>query len=151
MPSTPVVVEQWLALPREALLEKVRQVVKRRNAESKKIWAAVRGHSVLVAQVRGALSSLKAEVRGTRDEGMWGMWIEQARQELDQVEPAAAPAQAPAPVKDDTASNGTNSPGSAPGQWDPSQPERELTLTPQPERPRTAPTVPPVLFQSPGN
>jgi len=117
MPPTPAsVVEQWQSLPRTVLQEKVRQVVKRRDADAKQIWAHVRANSVLAAQVRGALSALRAEVRGTRDEVMWTMWIDQARAVLDAspdkaaadkpaaetsvteapAEKAAAPAKAPA-------------------------------------------------------
>jgi len=84
MPPTPAsVVEQWQSLPRTVLQEKVRQVVKRRDADAKQIWAQVRASSVLAAQVRGALSALRAEVRGARDEVMWTMWIDQARAVLD--------------------------------------------------------------------
>ena len=84
MPPTPAsVVEQWQSLPRTVLQEKVRQVVKRRDAEAKQIWAQVRANSVLAAQVRGSLSALRAEVKGTRDEVMWTMWIDQARSVLD--------------------------------------------------------------------
>ncbi|AHH99764.1 hypothetical protein [Kutzneria albida] len=137
MPSTPVVVEQWLSLSRPALLEKVRQVVKRREVE---VWAAVRGHSVLAAQVRGALSALKAEVRGTRDEGMWGMWIEQARQALGQTE--SAPAPQPAAAAEEPAREAESK----------EEPEPEITLAPeQPSRPKAASTVPPVMFQAPGS
>ncbi|GAA0601384.1 hypothetical protein GCM10010174_16580 [Kutzneria viridogrisea] len=141
MPSTPVVVEQWLSLSRPALLEKVRQVVKRREVE---VWAAVRGHSVLAAQVRGALSALKAEVRGTRDEGMWGMWIEQARQALGQTESAPASAPQPAAAAEEPARE-------AESKEEP-EPEPEITLAPeQPSRPKAASTVPPVMFQAPGS
>ncbi|EWM17728.1 hypothetical protein [Kutzneria sp. 744] len=84
MPPTPAsVVEQWQDLPRAVLQDKVRQVVKRRDAEAKVIWTHVRANSVLAAQVRGALSALRAEVKGTRDEVMWTMWIDQARSVLD--------------------------------------------------------------------
>ncbi|MFC0432625.1 hypothetical protein [Kutzneria buriramensis] len=84
MPPTPAsVVEQWHNLPRTVLQDKVRQVVKRRDADAKQIWAHVRANSVLAAQVRGALSALRAEVKGTRDEVMWTMWIDQARAILD--------------------------------------------------------------------
>jgi len=99
MPPTPAsVVEQWQSLPRPVLQDKVRQVVKRRDAEAKQIWAQVRANSVLAAQVRGALSALKAEVKGTRDEIMWTMWIDQARAVLD-ASPEKAGAEKAAPEK----------------------------------------------------
>ena len=167
MPPTPAsVVEQWQSLPRPVLQDKVRQVVKRRDAEAKQIWAQVRANSVLAAQVRGALSALKAEVKGTRDEVMWTMWIDQARAVLDAspdkpaaaaAEPAPAPEQ-PAPVK----AVEQPAPAKAPEQPAPvakepvaavrKEPVAEITFTPEPvEKPRTPPTVvPPVLFQAPG-
>ena len=99
MPPTPAsVVEQWQSLPRPVLQDKVRQVVKRRDAEAKQIWAQVRANSVLAAQVRGALSALKAEVKGTRDEIMWTMWIDQARAVLD-ASPEKAVGEKPAVEK----------------------------------------------------
>ncbi|MFI9381511.1 hypothetical protein [Kutzneria sp. NPDC052558] len=92
MPPTPAsVVEQWQSLPRTVLQDKVRQVVKRRDADAKQIWAHVRANSVLAAQVRGALSALRAEVRGARDEVMWTMWIDQARAVLDASADKPAP------------------------------------------------------------
>jgi hypothetical protein len=170
MPPTPAsVVEQWQSLPRPVLQDKVRQVVKRRDAEAKQIWTQVRAHSVLAAQVRGALSALRAEVKGTRDEVMWTMWIDQARAVLDASDkPAAAdkpvaagaepapeqpapakPVEQPAPVK------AVDKP--APVEKEPvaavrKEPVAEITFTPEPvEKPRTAPSVvPPVLFQAPG-
>jgi hypothetical protein len=171
MPPTPAsVVEQWQSLPRPVLQDKVRQVVKRRDAEAKQIWAQVRANSVLAAQVRGALSALRAEVKGTRDEVMWTMWIDQARSVLDaspdkpapdadkpaaeQTTEKAAPAKAaekPAPVADKPAAQ------SGPAEKAPvaavrKEPVAEITFTPEPvEKPRTAPAVvPPVLFQAPG-
>ncbi|HEY0498388.1 MAG TPA: hypothetical protein VGD48_21780 [Kutzneria sp.] len=171
MPPTPAsVVEQWQSLPRPVLQDKVRQVVKRRDAEAKQIWAQVRANSVLAAQVRGALSALRAEVKGTRDEVMWTMWIDQARSVLDaspdksaadadkpaaeQTTEKAAPVKAaekPAPVADKPAAQ------SAPAEKAPvaavrKEPVAEITFTPEPvEKPRTAPAVvPPVLFQAPG-
>jgi len=140
------VVEHWLALPREMLLDKVRQVVKRRDSEAKEIWAAVKGHSVLAARVRGALSSLRADVRGSRDEVMWSVWIEQARQALDSAETAApcavtpGCAAVPAPQRD-----------SSVDELRPERAEPELPLVPQPKRPRSVSAVPPVLFKAPGN
>ncbi|MEV6607976.1 hypothetical protein [Kutzneria sp. NPDC051319] len=100
MPPTPAsVVEQWQDLPRAVLQDKVRQVVKRRDAEAKVIWTHVRANSVLAAQVRGALSALRAEVKGTRDEVMWTMWIDQARSVLDATPDKPAASDKPAAEK----------------------------------------------------
>ena len=163
MPPTPAsVVEQWQSLPRTVLQDKVRQVVKRRDADARQIWAQVRANSVLAAQVRGALSALRAEVKGTRDEVMWTMWIDQARSVLDAAteKPAAEPAAAektvvekptvskPAPEKPAAARKPEPVPAASEPEPDPAG---ELAFTPQPaEKPRTAPPVPPVMFQAPG-
>jgi hypothetical protein len=167
MPPTPAsVVEQWQSLPRTVLQDKVRQVVKRRDAEAKQIWAQVRANSVLAAQVRGALSALRAEVKGTRDEVMWTMWIDQARSVLDAT--PEKPADSAAPVTEPAAENAaeqaapvkaapTPAEQPAPAEKEPvaavrKEPVAEITFTPEPvEKPRTAPAVvPPVLFQAPG-
>ena len=168
MPPTPAsVVEQWQSLPRPVLQDKVRQVVKRRDAEAKQIWAHVRANSVLAAQVRGSLSALRAEVKGTRDEVMWTMWIDQARSVLDaspeKSTDAAAPAADPAPeapakaAPDKAAAKPAPAEQPAPADKEPvaavrKEPVAEITFTPEPvEKPRTAPAVvPPVLFQAPG-
>jgi hypothetical protein len=175
MPSTPAsVVEQWQDLPRSVLQEKVRQVVKRRDAEAKLIWTHVRANSVLAAQVRGVLSALRAEVKGTRDEVMWTMWIDQARSVLDATPEKAAdkPAEKPAaPVAEQAPSVKTAPVKAAPVEAAPvkaaeepapaekepvaavrKEPVAEITFTPEPvEKPRIAPAVvPPVLFQAPG-
>ncbi|GAA3433938.1 hypothetical protein [Kutzneria kofuensis] len=164
MPPTPAsVVEQWQNLPRAVLQDKVRQVVKRRDAEAKQIWAHVRANSVLAAQVRGALSALRAEVRGTRDEVMWTMWIDQARSVLDASPEKASPekaspekaAQAEKPAADKPAAE-KPAPDKVVAEKAADEkkpaPVAELTFTPQPvEKPRTAPpVVPPVMFQAPG-
>jgi hypothetical protein len=159
MPPTPAsVVEQWMNLPRAVLQDKVRQVVKRRDADAKHIWAEVRGHAVLAAQVRGALSALRAEVRGTRDEVMWTMWIEQARAVLDPSQnsngsadkAAAAKAAKPeseAPSKPAAKAQPTPEPAAADA-----DPGAEISFSPQPaQKPRATPTVPPVMFQAPGS
>ena len=173
MPPTPAsVVEQWINLPRTVLQDKVRQVVKRRDADAKLIWAEVRGNAVLAAQVRGALSALKAEVRGTRDEVMWTMWIEQARAVLDPgqstngssdksaAKPAVKPAAEPKPevsrpaVAKPAASRPAAKPEPRPepaAAASEQEPESALSFTPQPEKPRATPTVPPVMFQAPGS
>ena len=145
MPPTPAsVVEQWQDLPRPVLQDKVRQVVKRRDADARQIWAHVRTNSVLAAQVRGALSALRAEVRGTRDEVMWTMWIDQARSVLDAT--PDKPAVVEKPVVDKPAAvEAKPEPAVEP------EPAPEVAFAPKPaEKPRTAPPVPPVMFQAPG-
>lgn len=155
MPPTPgSVVEQWQNLPRAVLQDKVRQVVKRRDADAKQVWAHVRANSVLAAQVRGVLSALRAEVKGTRDEIMWTMWIDQARAVLDassdkpavSVEPKPAAAEKPAVARK------TPEPEAVPAPSPEPDPNAELAFAPQPaEKPRVAPSVPPVMFQAPGS
>ena len=182
MPPTPAsVVEQWQSLPRPVLQDKVRQVVKRRDAEAKVIWTHVRANSVLAAQVRGALSALRAEVKGTRDEVMWTMWIDQARAILDAspdkpageaveakvvekvpaaeanvVEKPAAEvkkAAEPKPAAEVTAAErkpaAVTKPASSPFAGTEPQPEPQVAYVPA-DKARTAPPVPPVLFQAPG-
>lgn len=164
MPPTPAsVVEQWLTLPRTVLQDKVRQVVKRRDADAKQIWAHVRANSVLAAQVRGVLSALRAEVKGARDEVMWTMWIDQARAVLDASSDKpekAAPVEKPVPVE-----KAEKAAAPVEKKAEPAEPEQpaaagktpnrvsEVAFTPQPvEKPRTAPpVVPPVMFQAPGS
>jgi hypothetical protein len=168
MPPTPAsVIEQWLNLPRPVLQDKVRQVVKRRDADAKQIWAHVRANSVLAAQVRGALSALRADVKGTRDEVMWTMWIDQARAVLDASSSEKAPekpaadkiaVEKPAVQKSENGSarkfsGEKKQPAEAPvAERDPdAEAIGELAFAPQPtEKPRPAPTVPPVMFQAPG-
>jgi hypothetical protein len=180
MPSTPAsVVEQWHNLPRTVLQDKVRQVVKRRDADARQIWAHVRANSVLAAQVRGALSALRAEVKGTRDEVMWTMWIDQARAILDaspdkaaekpaaeavdkpaepkvaepkvaESKPAAEPKVVEKPVAEEK-KPAVAKPASPFADAQP-QPEPQVAYAPAPaDKPRTAPPVPPVLFQAPGS
>jgi hypothetical protein len=166
MPPTPAsVVEQWTNLPRAVLQDKVRQVVKRRDADAKQIWTHVRANSVLAAQVRGALSALRAEVRGTRDEVMWTMWIDQARSVLDASDKPAEKPAAGKPVAETPATEKVvaEKPAAETAAVDkpaadkpapvknPTFEAEEPVLTPKPaDKPRTAPPVPPVMFQAPG-
>jgi hypothetical protein len=186
MPPTPAsVVEQWHNLPRTVLQDKVRQVVKRRDADARQIWAHVRANSVLAAQVRGVLSALRAEVRGTRDEVMWTMWIDQARAILDASpdkaaeKPAAEAVEKPAEptvveqkpaaepkVVEKLAGDGKPVEEKKPAEEQKpvaakpaspfadagARPEPQVAYAPAPaDKPRTAPPVPPVLFQAPGS
>ncbi|MEU4804121.1 hypothetical protein [Actinosynnema sp. NPDC023587] len=61
------------------------------DGTTRAVWAAVRDDQVLRARVRGALSGLKAEFRGHRDEAMWLLWITRVQQQLT-AEPVAATA-----------------------------------------------------------
>ncbi|WP_309116998.1 hypothetical protein [Saccharothrix sp.] len=85
----------WSELAADQLAEQVRLMVKARDAGARAVWGAVAADQVLVARVRGALSALKAEFRGHRDEVMWLLWINQAQQHL-----VADTAPAPAPAED---------------------------------------------------
>jgi hypothetical protein len=94
MSTAETLITEWLALPQARLVDRVRQLVKQHDARARDAWSVVRGHPVLAARVRGMLSALRAETRGTRDEVMWLMWINQARQALDRV-PTAGDEPAP--------------------------------------------------------
>ena len=152
MPPTPgSVVEQWQNLPRAVLQDKVRQVVKRRDADAKQVWAHVRANSVLAAQVRGVLSALRADVKGTRDEIMWTMWIDQARAVLDASSDKPAVSVEPKPAAERPAV-ARKKPEPEPVPSLEPDPTAELAFAPQPaEKPRAAPSVPPVMFQAPGS
>ncbi|MEV6602749.1 hypothetical protein [Kutzneria sp. NPDC051319] len=134
-------IAEWLALPQASLVDRVRQLVKQHDARAREAWTAVRGHPVLAARVRGTLSALRAETRGTRDEVMWLMWINQARQELDRV-PAAGGEPAletrPGQDADDSATADALD-------------ERPLTLTVSPSTVShsTSSGVAPLTFQAP--
>jgi hypothetical protein len=84
----------WSELEADQLAEQVRLMVKARDASARAVWGAVAEDQVLVARVRGALSALKAEFRGHRDEVMWLLWINQAQQHLV-VAPVSAAVEAP--------------------------------------------------------
>jgi hypothetical protein len=125
-------VDHWMSLSRDELVETVRMSVKQHDSYAKRTWAIVRDNPLLAAKVRGALSALRAEVRGTRDEVMWLMWINEARGSLDSAEePKAQRASvqvAPEPSEPDTS---------------------ELHFD-APIVPHAASTAPSVLFQQPG-
>ncbi|MEU5695916.1 hypothetical protein [Actinosynnema sp. NPDC020468] len=72
----------WAGLDARGLTEQVRLLVKAGDGDSRAVWAAVCVDPVLAARVRGALSGLKAEFRGHRDEAMWLLWITRAQQHL---------------------------------------------------------------------
>jgi hypothetical protein len=140
MSTAEALIAQWLALPQASLVDRVRQLVKQHDARARDAWTAVRGHPVLVARVRGILSALRAEARGTRDEVMWLMWINQARQDLDH---------APAASADPAPDGPRREPDSATRE---AAEARPITLTASPSTaPRsTGSGVVPLLFQAPG-
>ena len=125
-------VEQWMSLSREELVEAVRLAVKQHDNQAKRIWATVKENPLLAAKVRGALSALRADVRDSRDEVMWLMWISEARQVLD------APADA-TPVTTPVAAV----------ESEPDGPEISLEI-PVAQRTSQVSTAPSVLFQQPG-
>ena len=122
-----------MSLSREELVEAVRLVVKQHDSQAKRIWATVKDNPLLAAKVRGALSALRADVRDSRDEVMWLMWISEARQVLDSPAADAAPVTTPAAVAE-------------------SEPDgADIALEiPVVHRHNQASTAPSVLFQQPG-
>lgn len=134
------IVDHWLALSRDELVDAVRPVVKQHDASAKRTWAAVRENPLLAAKVRGALSAVRADVLGSRDEVMWLMWINEARQSLDQSAEPEAQVRVERSVSADSV-------GDLDG-------EREISLdisAPiQPRKVSAGPAVPSVMFQQPG-
>jgi hypothetical protein len=126
------VVGSWGALSREELADEVDHLVKNRDARAREVWALVRRDQVLAARVRGVLAGLRSEARGTRDEAMRLVWINQASQALNAPEPVEArPAAAAKPVAKPEV-------------------EPEIVLSPPPQTaPRQASAVPAVFFQAP--
>jgi hypothetical protein len=125
-------VDQWMSLSRDELVEAVRLAVKQHDSQAKRIWATVRDSPLLAAKVRGALSALRADVRDSRDEVMWLMWISEARQVLD-APVAATPVTTPA----------------TPVESEPDGPEISLEI-PVAHRTNQVSTAPSVFFQQPG-
>lgn len=89
MPEQITTVDHWLGLSHPDLAEHVRQAV--RGGAANPVWAAVAGHPVLAARVRGLLSALLSQMADHRDHAMWTVWINSARRAL-----ASAPAVEPA-------------------------------------------------------
>lgn len=142
MSTAETLIAEWLALPQARLVDRVRQLVKQHDARARDAWTAVRGHPVLAARVRGVLSALRAETRGTRDEVMWLMWINQARQVLDRL-PATA---------DDPSSEvrpGQDADGAATTDASEEQPIT-LAVSPSIVSHATGSGVVPLTFQAPG-
>jgi hypothetical protein len=134
------IVDHWITLPRDELVETVRLVVKQHDPAAKRTWAAVRENPLLAAKVRGALSALRADLLGSRDEVMWLMWINEARQALDQ-EVAANVVQHTQQSVPATASTERDN-----GE----EMNSEMPAAQQNHRVSAAPAVPSVLFQQPG-
>lgn len=131
VPAAKDVVVAWSGLSREELTGQVDRLVKDRGARAREVWAAVRDDTVLAAQVRGVLAGLRSEAKGTRDEAMRLVWINQAQQALAKPEPVAAPV---VPVAEDPQP----------------EPDDDIVLTlPTPAPPRTAAPIPAVVFQPP--
>jgi hypothetical protein len=132
VPSAKDIVAIWSALSQADLADEVSRLVKDRDAHAREVWTAVRGDQVLAAKVRGVLSGLRLQVKGTRDEAMRLVWIGQAQQALARVEqaPPSPPAAVPEPEAPEV------------------EPDVVLRL-PSPAAPRTPRAVPAVVFQAP--
>jgi hypothetical protein len=132
VPSAKDIVAVWSALSQADLADEVSRLVKDRDARAREVWAAVRGDQVLAAKVRGVLSGLRLQVKGTRDEAMRLVWIGQAQQALARVEqaPPSAPVAVPEPEAPEA------------------EPDVVLHL-PSPAAPRAPRAVPAVVFQPP--
>lgn len=91
------VVEQWLVLTREELVEEVHRLVKRHDDHARRCWDQIRDHRVLVPRVRGVLSALERQMAEHRDAAMYGWWIQQARRALEPSDTRPAAAEIPPP------------------------------------------------------
>ncbi|MGM1060409.1 hypothetical protein [Saccharothrix sp. Mg75] len=116
----------WSASSSDELLEHVRGALEADGPAVRATWAAVAEDAVLAGRVRGALSRLKAEHRGHRDEAVWLLRITRAARQL--ATPAPSPAPAPRPAEP--------------------EPEVRLTVVPEIAQPRR-PAVPALLFREP--
>ncbi len=128
------IVANWTALSADQLGDQVRAHVRVTDGTTRAVWAAVRDDQVLRARVRGALSALKAEFRGHRDEAMWLLWITRVQQQLN-AEPQPV---APKPVRPEP---------EQPLEFAPPVEPAEQPADAVPARPR--PEVPMVVFQTP--
>ncbi|WP_189058856.1 hypothetical protein [Longimycelium tulufanense] len=138
MSAKPDLIERWSTLPREELVDAVRHLVKQHDTEARRTWAEVREDAVLAARVRSALSTLRAEVNGSRDEAMWLMWIKQARRALEPTEASdgqAAESTAPAA----TAESG-----------EPEETPEHRVTNRRADEAEPAPAVHQVMFRAPG-
>ncbi|MBW4718456.1 hypothetical protein [Saccharothrix obliqua] len=136
MTSGRKIVATWSALSADELAEQVRAHVRVSDGTTRAVWAAVRDDQVLRARVRGALSGLKAEFRGHRDEAMWLLWITRVQQQLAAEPKPAAPA--PEPERD-WGVEPVAEQGEAPA----------VTPVAAPAATKPRPQVPMVVFQTP--
>ena len=81
------VVQRWLALSHQALVEEVHQLVRSHDDYAHRCWNVAREHPVLAARVRGILSALERQSADYRDAAMWRVWITQARSALTSPRP----------------------------------------------------------------
>jgi hypothetical protein len=83
------VVERWLTLSHQVVVEEVHQLVRSHDSHAHRCWNVVREHPVLAARVRGILSALERQSAEYRDAAMWRVWIAQARSALASSRPAS--------------------------------------------------------------
>ncbi|MEV0678918.1 hypothetical protein AB0I60_20610 [Actinosynnema sp. NPDC050436] len=107
------IVTAWSALSADELGEQVRAHVRVTDGTTRAVWAAVRDDQVLRARVRGALSGLKAEFRGHRDEAMWLLWITRVQQQLTVEPPPATAAEIVSDRADDAWATALDAPEAA--------------------------------------
>lgn len=88
--SQRTVVERWLALSHQVLVEEVRQLVRSHDEHAHRCWNVVREYPVLAARVRGILSALEQQSALYRDAAMWRVWIAQARRALMSSQPPSS-------------------------------------------------------------
>lgn len=84
------VVQRWLVLSHQVLVEEVHQLVRSHDDRAHRCWNVVREHPVLAARVRGILSALERQSADYRDAAMWRVWIAQARSALTSPRPASS-------------------------------------------------------------
>lgn len=94
------VVERWLTLSHQVVVEEVHQLVRSHDSHAHRCWNVVREHPVLAARVRGILSALERQSAEYRDAAMWRVWIAQARSALASSRPTASHSRPP--VRDTT-------------------------------------------------
>ena len=84
------VVERWLTLSHQVVVEEVHHLVRSHDSHAHRCWNVVREHPVLAARVRGILSALERQSADYRDAAMWRVWIAQARSALASSRPASS-------------------------------------------------------------
>ncbi|MGH4023975.1 MAG: hypothetical protein ACRDRV_05250 [Pseudonocardiaceae bacterium] len=91
------VVQRWLSLSHQVLVEEVHQLVRSHDDRAHRCWNVVREHPVLAARVRGILSALERQSADYRDAAMWRVWITQARNALTSPRPPSSHSRPPVP------------------------------------------------------